>query len=379
MEIRNRKGKAAHIRMLKPADMHQHVRRGAMLKLVVPMIAKRFSKAIIMPNTKPPITTYDMAVEYRKEIRANITWSQPFWPLMTLYLTDQLDPHEVRVGRESGIVAGVKYYPRGLTTNSDSGVKDPASLWTENTKPYMVLRELADCGGVLLLHAADGLDKNGNELDPWDQEKHFIKETLPRIRDTHPTLKISVEHLSTKEGATYMEKHGDPKKLGCSLTAQHLLLDRRDMFRAGFRPHRFWWPIIQRQEHKEALRELAKKGHSFVWLGSDSAPHPIGAKETDCCSGGVLMAHAGIELYVEAFEDMGALDKLEDFASINGPRFFGLSPSGNMIEFVREEWEVERTFQYDKEPYEIEPLGKDWEDVVPFRLGEKVRWKLIAD
>jgi len=379
MEIRNRKGKATHIRMRKPADMHQHVRRGAMLRLVVPMIAKRFSKAIIMPNTKPPITTYDMAVEYREEIRAVITWQQPLWPLMTLYLTDHLDPHEVRISREAGILAGVKYYPHGLTTNSDSGVKDPASLWNKDTKPYKVLCELAYYSGVLLLHAADGLDKQGNELDPWDQEKHFIKETLPRIRDAHPTLKISVEHLSTKEGAAYMEKHGDHKLLGCSLTAQHLLLDRRDMFRSGFRPHRFWWPIIQRQEHKEALRELAKKDYPFVWLGSDSAPHPVGAKETDCCSGGVLMAHAGIELYVEAFEDIDALDKLESFASINGPRFFGLSPSESMIELVREEWEVDDSFRCDKPSDEIHPLGKVWDEVIPFRLGEKVRWKLAGD
>jgi dihydroorotase len=288
---------------------------------------------------------------------------------MTLYLTDQLDPREVG---SAGIV-GIKYYPRGLTTNSNSGVEDPRSLWTKGTNPYEALRALAACQGVLLLHAADGFDKGGSELDPFEQEPHFIRETLPRIRDAHPDLKISVEHLSTMEGATYLEENGG-EKLGCSLTAQHLLLDRRDLFRGGFRPERFWWPIIQSEEDRDALRGLAKKDLPFVWLGSDSAPHPSTKKRAECCAGGVLMAHAGIELYAEAFEGMGALDdRFERFASINGPRFYGLPPSEETIELAREAWTVEKPFAC------FTSAGSGVEEIIPFRLGEKILWKLATD
>lgn len=358
-------GKPIKIRMRKPADMHQHLRQHSILELVAPMVAKRFQMAIIMPNTTPPITTGEAVIQYRQEILKAA--GGPFLPLMTMYLTDELNPIHVSMALERRHIWGVKYYPRGLTTNSDSGVKTPASLWTEDSRPYEVLRALAEEGGVLLLHAADGLDKEGNELDPWDQEKHFIRETLPRIIDAHPKLKISVEHLSTKEGARFLENNGGTL-LGCSLTAHHLLLDRRDMMRAGFRPHRFWWPVIQRKEDKEALLALATKGYHFVWLGSDSAPHPREKKEADCCSGGVLMAHAGIELYAEAFE--GMLEKLENFACFNGPRFYGAPTSKEEITLVREDWTVRSLFR-------VEQGGYD-KPIVPFRLGETIRWKLVA-
>lgn len=382
-------GKAVKITMPKPADMHQHLRRGALLHLVAPMVARRFSKAIVMPNTVPPITTYEMVRQYLLEIKlatnSEYRSGKPdFWPLMTMYLTDTLEPHELRAGLDQKLVFGVKYYPRGLTTNSDSGIADPASLWSKGTKPYAVLRELADYNAVLLLHAADGFATDlwnnegrfygpGEELDPWDQEPHFICNTLPRIREAHPDLKISVEHLSTAIGADWLRTHGGDT-LGCSLTAQHLLLDRRDVFRQGFRPHRFWWPIIQSSEHKEELCKLVAEGHPFVWLGSDSAPHPVGKKETDCCSGGVLMAHAGIELFLEAFEDIGCLHKLEDFACVNGPRFYGLKPSDLYITLVREEWSVAEAFYAEDMSEESGGLDK----VVPFRLGESIRWKLVA-
>jgi len=315
-----------------------------MLKLVAPMVARRFAGAVIMPNTVPPITTAEMAWRYQEEIAE--AWDLnigSFEPLMTLYLTDMLEPREVALRFAKRTAVGVKYYPRGLTTGSDSGVKDPASLWTKGTKPYEVLRALAEQNKVLLLHAADGLDTYGDELDPYEQEKHFIENTLPYIIDAHPTLKISVEHLSTKEGAEFVGKYGG-KRLGCSLTAHHLMIDRRDVFRGGFHPHMHWWPIIQPQEHKEALRDLAREGPPFVWLGSDSAPHPIGKKETRCCIGGVLTAHAGIEFYTDVFEEIGILDKLEQFSSVNGPSFFGIEPSKEQITLVREEWKIEKPF-----------------------------------
>lgn len=319
-----------------------------------------------MPNTVPPITTAKMVEEYYNEISTAIEalddefpWDT-FAPHMTMYLTDSLDPTEVLTVLHE--ILGIKYYPRGLTTNSDSGVENPASLWTRGTRPYECLRLLAKSRPALLLHAADGVDASGRELDPYDQEPHFIRETLPRIIDAHPDIRISVEHLSTKEGAEFIARHGS-SRLGCSLTAHHLLLDRRDVFRGGFHPHRDWRPVIQRREDKEALRKLASQGFPFVWLGSDSAPHPRSKKESDCCASGVLMAHAGIELYVEAFEDMDALDKLERFACINGPRFFATATVGQHITFVREEWAVQ-------------PFFAEGIEVVPFRLGEKIRWKL---
>ena len=371
MELLLNEGTPARIKMRRPLDMHHHLRRDFILQLVAPMVARRFAGAIVMPNTVPPITTSAMVAEYRKEIRAALGTTK-FATLMTMYLTDTLDPEDVGTALFQRDIYGVKYYPRGLTTNSDSGVENPASLWTQGTRPNDVLRIIAQQGGVLFLHAADGFDANGNELDPYDQERHFIKETLPHIIDTHPTLKISVEHISTKQGAAFLEQNGGPR-LGCSATSQHLLLDRRDVFRGGFRPHRSWWPIIQGQEHKEALRDFVGKGLPFVWLGTDSAPHPIEKKEADCCAGGVLMAHAGIELYVEAFEAMGALDRLEDFASFNGPRFLGFPPSNDTIELVREEWVV-------REPFFAGSADSacDVTKIVPFRLGEKVQWKLVA-
>ncbi|MBI5004158.1 dihydroorotase [Candidatus Kaiserbacteria bacterium] len=369
MEIsHDTEGLPVKIAIRKPLDGHEHLRRDSMLKMVGPMVAKRFRAAIVMPNTVPPITTESQVCGYLKEI-----WQATgpdFLPLMTLYLTDTLEPSHVEALVGVGTVKGIKYYPRGLTTNSDSGVKNPSSLWTSGTRPYECLQALAEHGGVLLLHAADGFDENGVELDPFDQEKHFIEHTLPRIRDAHPKLKISVEHLSTKWGVEYLLKHGGPL-LGCSLTAQHLLLDRRDWLRGGFHPQRFWWPIIQPTEHREALRVLAKADKPFVWLGSDSAPHPVEKKRADCCAGGVLMAHAGIELYVEAFENMGALDdRFERFASINGARFYGLGDSDETIELVREEWTVRHS------PHIAD--GGTSKEVIPFRLGEKIRWKLVA-
>lgn len=359
-------GSRLSIRM--PFDMHHHVRSGETLTIVGEMLARRFAGAIIMPNLQPPITTAAMVEAYRAQVLA--ATGADFQPLMTLYLTDTLSPDEVRQARARHGLAGVKYYPRGLTTNSDSGVADPAALWTVGTTPFEVLRALAELDAVLLLHAADGFAADGAELDPYDQETHFIRETLPRIVAAHPDLKISVEHLSTKEGAAFMAANQSPR-LGCSLTAQHLLLDRRDVHRGGFRPHMSWWPIIQREEDKLALRDLAASGSRFVWLGSDSAPHPIGRKEADCCAGGVMMVHAGVELYAEAFDLMGALDRFEAFASLNGPRFYGVAPSARTIDLVREDWVVRQTFRITAEAPRMD-------EIRPFRLGETVAWKLAA-
>jgi len=382
--IKHSDGKLTCFAIRKPDDMHQHVRQDAILKLVVPMVAKRFGRAIIMPNTVPPITTFEMVMKYIHEILVARDESgyRNFVPLMTMYLTDKLEPKEVEGGLQNKVVFGIKYYPPGLTTNSDEGVQNPASLWTPGTKPFECLRMLAKYAKVFLIHAADGVAsdnwqsvgghtyRGGDELDPYDQEEHFIRETLPRIVDAHPDLRISVEHMSTIHGVAFMRRNGGAF-LGCSLTAHHFLLDRRDLFRRGYWPHRDWRPVIQSFEHTQELRAFAAEDHRFVWLGSDSAPHPRDKKESACCASGVLMAHAAIELYAEAFEKFGALDeRFERFASINGSQFYGLFPNEEEITLVREDWEVKPLFvgQY--------VSAGSYTPIVPFRQGETVRWKL---
>lgn len=373
---------AAEVTLRKPFDMHHHVRVGDILKIVGPMLARRFAGAIIMPNTIPPVTTMERVREYREEILRET--GDDFLPLMTMYLTDNLSPAELEGAIVDLGLAGVKYYPRGLTTNSDSGVKDPASLWTDGTLPYRCLRILARHGKPLLLHAADGFASGGwqnegrqyaagDELDPYDQEPHFLEVTLPRVRESHPDLRISIEHISTMQGAELLEREGS-ERLGGSLTPHHLLSDRRDTHRGGLNGHRFWIPPPQSLEHLAALRKLAAKAKTLkhVWLGSDSAPHPLSDKEAGCCKGGVMTVHAGIELYTEVFDKMGALDQLEAFASLNGPRFFGLEPSQEKITLRRQKWRVNGFFSFETMPSDSR-AGL----VRAFRHGEEIEWKLV--
>jgi dihydroorotase len=227
------------------------------------------------------------------------------------------------------------------------------------------------------MHGADGFDKNGVELDPFDQEKHFIAESLPRIRDAHPYLKISLEHISTVDAVEYLGRNAC-ETFGASITAHHLLLDRRDVFRGGFRPHLSCMPVIQSSEHKEALRDFLenKKKFRYVWLGSDSAPHSVSNKRKACCANGIMTAHAAIELYAEAFEEMGILDRLEQFASLNGPRFFGVETRDMKIKLVKETWKVNASF-HATEAIDNVPADEKTE-IVPFRLGEEIKWKLLT-
>ncbi|OGF83138.1 hypothetical protein A3B18_01710 [Candidatus Giovannonibacteria bacterium RIFCSPLOWO2_01_FULL_46_13] len=370
--VQNGEGKTARIKTRKWADMHHHFREGKMLKLIAPMVRKRFAIAVAMPNLPEPTTTSGAMTEYRERIlsetREDEGGNTNFQCLSTLYLTDTMDLGEVVKSMSLGAV-GVKYYPPGLTTNSESGVQNPASMWTRGTIPYLVLSFLSTSGKVLLLHAADGFDEKKNEIDPFDQEKHFIRKTLPRIIDAHSDLKISVEHLSSRAGVDFLRKHGG-SRLGCSITPQHLLCDRRDLFRGGFRPHNFWWPIFGREEDRDALREFVKEGRGYVYAGTDSAPHPISEKEKDGCKGGVMVAHAAVEFYLEAFEKMDALDeRLENFGCINGPRFYGLEPSKEEITFERRKRVLPTRFTFNKEGSEIV--------IRPFRAGEKINWQLV--
>ncbi len=357
--------------MFEPFDMHDHGRDSEMLSFVIPFVLERFAGAVFMPNLVLPITTAARMASYREEIiaRAGAKWRPDFQPLMTLYMTDKLEPAEIDAGSKDGLF-GAKYYPPGLTTNSDSGIEKPSSLWTPGTKPYECLIALQRNDKALLLHAADGVDRDGVELDPYDQEKHFLDETLPRIRDAHPELRISFEHMSTAFGAEAARKFGGPK-LGFTMTPQHLLLDRRDVFRRGFHSNRSWLPVIQPKEHRDELRKLVGEGHSFVFLGTDSAPHPVASKYADCCAGGVLTAHAAVELYAEAFEDMGKLEFFEAFASLNGPRFHGIEPSTKLITLKRKPWKVPHTFWFAESAKSM-----DDGNLIPFRAGETVRWRL---
>jgi dihydroorotase len=358
-------------------DLHVHGRQGPMLRTVVPMTVRQFAGAVFMPNLRPPITTSAMVAEYRAELLAGAALERlkgtnaTFRPLMTMYLTDQLEPAEIKAALEHDLL-GVKYYPRGLTTNSESGVKNPASLWTEGTKPFECLRMLAETGRTLMLHAANALDRKGEELDPYEEEIDFVAESLPRIQRAHPDLRIVFEHLSTAEGAEYMMQHGDDM-LGCTITAHHLLLDRRDTYRGGVHVHRQWRPVIQDMRHREAVRALAGSGLPFVFLGTDSAPHPIDRKEAACCVGGVLTAHCAMELYIEAFENMGKLDKLENFSAVFGPKFYGLPLSEERIVFEQHEWEVQDAIPFKGGPYSFEEAN-----LRPFRFGEKVRWRQVT-
>lgn len=374
----DRGGNATHIRIKKPADLHQHFRQKNRTKVIAPMVAQRFWLGLAMPNLKPPITTVaQMDAHGREVVEAS---GGNLRVLKTLYLTSNLDSFEVELACQDPDFAGIKYYPAGLTTNSDEGVADPTELWIKGSKPYDCLKVLAEHRKVLLLHGADGYARKhvkvrtrtyrpGDELDAYDQEPHFIKHSLPNIRDQHDKLKISFEHMSTAEGVEFLEKHGG-KLLGCGLTPQHMLTDRRDTHRKGLRPHNFWFPAPQPLEHRQELNSFAGRGYFYCWLASDSAMHLRKDKESMCCSGGVITAHAGIELYVEAFENIGALNNLEAFASINGPRFYGLEHSSDTIELVKQPWKVSNFLC-------IEEDGS-FEPVVPFRLGEEIRWKLAT-
>ncbi|HEV8666757.1 MAG TPA: hypothetical protein VN665_02820 [Candidatus Paceibacterota bacterium] len=377
--IRNTSNGILEIVMQKPADFHNHFREGARLRVIAPLVARQFGMALAMPNLDKPLTIFADMLQYSSSIR--LAANDPnFRHLLTLYMTAKLDPKEVGMACEYEDFAGIKYYPAGLTTKSEFGLTDPSLLWTKGTLPYQCLEVLAKHKKVFLIHAADGVARKnvrvrtrqyrpGDELDAYDQEPHFVAHTLPHIREAHPSLKISFEHMSTIEGAEYLREFGG-STLGCSLTPQHLLTDRRDTHRGGLRPHNFWFPVPQALEHRQELQNFVRQGHRFVWLGSDSAPHFVKAKERDCCAGGVMTAHACIELYAEAFESISALIHFEAFASINGPEFFGFRPTKETIRLVPEEWKVKDLF-YVEEDEGIEPMR-------PFRLGEKIKWKLAS-
>jgi dihydroorotase len=337
----------------RPDDWHLHLRDGAALVAVLGHSAARFGRAIVMPNLTPPITTVELAAAYRQRIVAALPAAARFEPLMTLYLTDRTTPAEVARAKASGIVHAVKYYPAGATTHSELGVTAIGNV-------YGALAALEEHGLPLLVHG----EVTDPAVDVFDREAVFIDRVLTDIVLRFPRLRIVLEHVTTRDGVAFVRSAGP--RLGATITPQHLLLNRNALFEGGLRPHHYCLPVLKREVHREALIEAATGGEPQFFLGTDSAPHARHAKETGCGCAGIYSAHAGIELYAEAFEGVGRLDRLEGFASVHGADFYRLPRNGDSITLLRSPWTAPRDY----------PFGAD--SLVPFRAGENVAWRLDA-
>ncbi len=338
--------------LLRPDDWHIHLRDGAALANTVGDAARTFGRAIVMPNLVPPVRNAAEADAYRQRILAARPAASRFEPLMVLYLTDRTSAEEIRTAKASGFVHAAKLYPAGATTNSDSGV-------TRIDNIFEALEAMAEVGMPLLVHG----EVTRAEVDVFDREKQFIDEHLRRVVERFPTLKVVFEHITTGDAAQFVREA--PANVGATITAHHLLYNRNHMLVGGIRPHFYCLPILKRNTHQEALLDAAVSGNPKFFLGTDSAPHARHAKEAACGCAGCYSAYAAIELYAEAFEQRNALDKLEGFASLHGPDFYGLPRNTDRITLVREEWQAPASL----------PFG-DF-DVVPLRAGETLRWKLL--
>jgi dihydroorotase len=337
---------------IRPDDWHVHLRDGDHMRAVVGDTARRFGRAMVMPNLQPPVTTTEAALEYRQRIRAAIPAGARFEPLMTLYLTDNTQPREIAKARESGAVHGVKYYPAGATTNSEAAV-------TDLERCYPVFEAMSDCGMPLLMHG----EVTDSTVDVFDRERVFVERLLEPLTARFPDLRIVLEHITTREAAQFVASA--PPNVAATITAHHLLLNRNALFAGGMRPHNYCLPVAKREAHREALTAAAASGSPKFFLGTDSAPHPRGAKETACGCAGIYTAHAAIELYAEAFDAAGALEKLEDFANRYGADFYRLPYNGERITLEKSSAEI---------PAEL-PYGPD--TLVPFRAGESVAWRVL--
>lgn len=340
------------ISIKKPFDSHLHVRRSSTLRAVTPISAEKFSGAIIMPNTEPPIDTTEMAAEYEKEILAAVPKGNPFKPLMAFYMTKDLTAAEVEKGfsGEHGVkVFAVKSYPFGATTNSQWGYRSILEATD-------VLKKMEELGMPLLLHGEVHLNDHDEEEDPYEGERLFIQNTLPKLLDQFPKLRVSLEHMSTATACDFMEKNGKAGQIVATITPTHLMYDRRDAFRGGYRPLLHMKPLIKTQADRERVRAMAKKGLPFVSAGTDSAPHPENKKFSSCCVFGVFCSPAAVEMYTQIFDELGALDKLENFLSVNGPRFFGIEPSTETITLVKKDWQLKDAVITD-DGTRIWPLG----------------------
>ena len=339
------------LKLRRPDDWHLHLRDGAALAAVVRDSARRFARAIVMPNLKPAVRTTAQALDYRERILSALPDDVEFEPLMTLYLTDDTPPEEIARAKLSGRVHGVKLYPAGATTNSQEGV-------TRLSRCFHTLEKMEELGLPLLVHG----ETTDPAIDVFDREQVFIEEVLGPMLERFPRLRVVLEHITTREAAQYVEVTGP--NVAATITAHHLLMNRNALFLGGIRPHHYCLPVLKRETHREALVEAATSGNPKFFLGTDSAPHARPTKEAACGCAGIYTAHAAIELYAAAFEEAGALDKLEGFASVFGAQFYGLPLNEGTITLERTEWRVPERIAF----------GRD--ELVPLRAGETIPWKL---
>ncbi|HWU98804.1 MAG TPA: dihydroorotase [Oxalicibacterium sp.] len=344
--------KPSSITITRPDDWHLHLRDGATIASVLPDTARQFARAIVMPNLKPPVTTTEQAVAYRDRILAALPVGMKFEPLMVLYLTNDTPPEEIQRARDSGVVHAVKLYPAGATTNSAAGV-------TDLTKCYKTLEMMQKLGMPFLVHG----EVTDPEIDIFDREAVFIDRVMTPLRRDMPELNVVFEHITTKDAAEYVAEADH--HVGATITAHHLLYNRNELFKGGMRPHYYCLPVLKREIHRQALVAAATSGSTKFFLGTDSAPHPKGLKEHACGCAGCYTALHAMELYTQAFDQVDALDKLEQFASFNGPDFYKLPRNKDTITLQRESWTI---------PAEL-PLANT--TVVPLNGGETMEWKFV--
>jgi len=344
---------ASTLTITRPDDWHVHLRDEALLRSVVGATARVFGRAVVMPNLDPPITTVAAAAAYRERIAVATPPDSRFAPLLTLYLTDNTPAEEIVAARKSGFVIGAKYYPAGATTNSDSGV-------TALDRAYPALEAMEKHRLPLLIHG----EATASEVDVFDRERVFVEGSLARIVRDFPALKVVLEHVTTREGAEFVA--AAPAHVGATITPQHLSYSRNALFAGGIRPHRYCLPVLKRESHRQALIQAATGGNPKFFLGTDSAPHLRRAKESACGCAGCYTAHAALELYAEAFEAAGALERLEAFASFHGPDFYGLPRNTDTVTLAHETWTV---------PDEYAAAD---EVIVPLNAGATMRWRLVV-
>ncbi len=340
------------VTLIRPDDWHLHLRDGPHMAAVLADSARCFARAIVMPNLKTPVRTTQEALAYRGRIIAALPEGARFEPLMTLYLTDDTPPEEIALARRSGQVHGVKLYPAGATTHSDAGV-------TRISRCFHTLEKMEEQGMPLLVHG----EVTDPEVDVFDREPVFIEEVLGPLLERFSNLKVVLEHITTREAAQFVEVTGP--NVAATITAHHLLLNRNALFQGGMRPHHYCLPVLKRELHREALVEAATSGNPKFFLGTDSAPHARHTKEAACGCAGIYTAHSALQLYAVAFEEAGALDKLEGFASRFGAQFYGLPVNTGSVTLERREWTVPASLPYGTE------------ELVPLRAGETLPWKLV--
>jgi len=339
------------LKIRRPDDWHVHLRDGDMLKTVVPYTSETYGRAIVMPNLAPPVTTVDAAIAYRQRILAAVPAVHDFTPLMTCYLTDSLDPNEVERGFKEGVFTAAKLYPANATTNSSHGVTSIDAIMP-------VLERMQALGMPLLVHG----EVTHAEIDIFDREARFIETVMEPLRQRLPELKVVFEHITTKDAADYVREGNE--LLAATITPQHLMFNRNHMLVGGVRPHLYCLPILKRNVHQQALRELVASGFERAFLGTDSAPHARLRKETSCGCAGCFNAPTALASYATVFEEMNALAHLEAFCSLNGPRFYGLPVNEGYVELVREEEQVP------------ESIALSDDTLIPFLAGERVNWRI---